>query len=162
MATTTSPTQVAPAAVAQGADTSGAGTSGRGAAQPVAAGKPGPLRRVLARLTKDDQQVLDEGLQGEVRSCGATAVTECAQGGKVRVAGTLRCVTFRPLAGLPTLEAELYDGSGALALVWLGRRRIRGVTPGRSIVAHGRLVAVDGRRVIYNPAYELRPSGDAA
>jgi hypothetical protein len=157
VATTTSPTPVAHTAVAQVTD-----AQDRKPAHPAAAERSGPFRRVLARLTKDDQQVLDEGLQGEVRSCGATAVTQCAQGGKVRVAGTLRCVTFRPLAGLPTLEAELYDGSGALALVWLGRRRIAGVTPGRSIVAHGRLVEVDGRRVIYNPAYELRPSGDAA
>ncbi len=124
--------------------------------------RPGAFRRVLQRLTKDDQQVLDEGLLGEVKSCGATAVTQCAQGGRVRVAGNLRCVTFRPQAGLHTLEAELYDGSGALTLVWLGRRRIAGVTPGRSIVAHGRLVEVDGRRVIFNPAYELRPASDVA
>jgi hypothetical protein len=158
VATTTSPAPVAPTAVAQVADPQDPDAP----AQQAATRKSGPFRRVLARLTKDDQQVLDEGLQGEVRSCGATAVVQCAQGGTVRVAGTLRCVTFRPLAGLPTLEAELYDGSGALALVWLGRRRIAGVTPGRSIVAHGRLVEVDGRRVIYNPAYELRPSGDAA
>jgi len=123
--------------------------------------RPGTLRRVLQRLTKDDQEILDEGLQGEVKSCGATSVTQCSQGGRVRVAGSLRCVTFRPKAGLPTLEAELYDGSGALALVWLGRRRIAGIEPGRTIVAHGRLLEVDGRRVIYNPAYELRSSGDA-
>ena len=123
--------------------------------------RPGTFRRVLDRLTKDDQELLDEGLQGEVKSCGATSVISCSQGGRVRVAGNLRCVTFRPKAGLPTLEAELYDGSGALALVWLGRRRIVGIEPGRAIVAHGRLLEVDGRRVIYNPAYELRPAGDA-
>ena len=128
------------------------GPSGRGSA----------FKRVLQRLTKDDQEILDEGLQVEVRSCGATAVTECSQGGRVRVAGNLRCVTFRPHGGLPTLEAELYDGSGALTLVWLGRRRIAGVEPGRSIVARGRLVDVDGRRVIFNPAYELRSASETA
>jgi hypothetical protein len=60
---------------------------------------------------------------------------------------------------VPTLEAELYDGSGTVTLIWLGRRRIRGIDPGRSVVVHGRLTKQDGRPTIYNPAYELRASG---
>jgi hypothetical protein len=121
----------------------------------------GPLRRALHRLTRDRSELVDEDLQKDLADTGATAVQRCPKGGRVRVAGSLRSVTLRPQAGLPTLEAELYDGTGSVTLIWLGRRRIAGVTCGRSLVAHGRIVDLDGRRVIYNPAYELRPSDSA-
>ena len=75
--------------------------------------------------------------------------------------GTLRTVTLRPRAGVPALEAELYDGSGTVAIVWLGRRQIAGVEPGRGIRVHGRLAVNEGRPVMFNPRYELRPAGGA-
>ena len=55
------------------------------------------------------------------------------------------------------LEAELYDGSGAITLVWLGRRRISGISPGRDVQVHGRVGMQDGTPVLYNPRYELIP-----
>jgi hypothetical protein len=73
------------------------------------------------------------------------------------VAGTLRAVTLRPRGSTPSMEAELWDGTGRVLLVWLGRRDIPGIQPGRKIVVHGRLTSVKGERAIYNPAYELQP-----
>ena len=75
----------------------------------------------------------------------------------MRVKGSLRTVTLRPRAGLPALEAELYDGTGALVLIWLGRRRIEGIESGRLVTASGRVSTQEGRRVIFNPRYELQP-----
>ena len=40
-------------------------------------------------------------------------------------------------------------------IVWLGRRRIAGIDPGRSMRVQGRIGVHDGVRVIYNPRYEL-------
>jgi amino acid transporter len=76
----------------------------------------------------------------------------------VEVAGTLRTVTLRPRGQSLTMEAELWDGTGRVTLVWLGRRAIPGVQPGRRIVVHGRLARVHGERTIFNPGYELQPS----
>lgn len=121
--------------------------------------QPGRFKRALTRLTADTEEIESASLQGEVASVGATAVSRCSVGSPVRIAGTLRAVVLRPLAGVPTLEAELYDGTGTVTLVWLGRRRIRGIDPGRSLVAHGRLTRRDGRPTLYNPAYELRTAG---
>jgi hypothetical protein len=59
---------------------------------------------------------------------------------------------------VPTLEAELYDGSGSVILVWLGRRQIAGIEPGRTLTARGRIAENQGRGVIYNPWYELSPA----
>ncbi len=76
----------------------------------------------------------------------------------VDVAGTLRAVSIRPRGSTLTMEAELWDGTGRVLLVWLGRRDIPGVQPGRKIVVHGRLTSVKGERAIYNPSYELQPA----
>ena len=117
------------------------------------------FKRALARLTADEQDVERAELRSGSASAGATAVGQCSVGQPVCVAGTLRAVVLRPLAGVPTLEAELYDGTGTVTLVWLGRRRIAGIDPGRSLVARGRLTTKDGRYLLYNPTYELRVAG---
>lgn len=96
------------------------------------------------------------GLRDESVAAGATLVSACMIGSPVCVAGELRAVVLRPRAGVPTLEAELYDGTGTVTLIWLGRRRIRGIEPGRALVARGRLTRQDDRPTIYNPSYELR------
>ena len=70
--------------------------------------------------------------------------------------GSLRTVTLRPRGGVPALEAELYDGSALITLVWLGRRRIAGIEPGRQIKVIGRIGVQDKVRVMFNPRYELR------
>ena len=62
----------------------------------------------------------------------------------------------RPRGGVPALEAELYDGSALITLVWLGRRRIAGIEPGRQIKVVGRVGVQDRVRVMFNPRYELR------
>ncbi|MCW2613215.1 MAG: DNA-binding protein [Frankiales bacterium] len=118
----------------------------------------GRFRRAVARLTADDQELASQQLQGELEQAGATAVTRCTRGEPVCVAGSLRSVTLRPRAGVPTLEAELYDGTGSITLIWLGRRRIGGIECGRSLIARGRMTEHEGRPTIYNASYELKPS----
>ncbi len=76
----------------------------------------------------------------------------------VDIAGTLRTVTLRPRGSTPTMEAELWDGTGTVVLVWLGRRDIAGIEPGRRLVVHGRMTTLKGERAIYNPRYELQPA----
>jgi hypothetical protein len=87
-------------------------------------------------------------------------IAECQSRERVELAGTLRAVTTRPRGGNLTMEAELWDGTGNVTLVWLGRREIPGIQPGRRIVVHGRLTSQHGQPTIFNPAYELRPAGD--
>jgi hypothetical protein len=68
---------------------------------------------------------------------------------------------YTPTETLPTLDAELFDGTASIELVWLGRRRIAGIEPGRRIKAIGRVGVHDGRLAMYNPHYELLgPPGD--
>jgi hypothetical protein len=85
------------------------------------------------------------------------SIAEAPDRERVRLRGTLRTVTLSPRGGAPALEAELFDGTGVLTVIWLGRRRIAGISPGSSIQVEGRIGVHDKTRVIYNPRYELRP-----
>jgi hypothetical protein len=90
--------------------------------------------------------------------CVSIATAPLAQ--PVVITGRVRQVVLRPRAGVPALSAEVFDGSDGVNLVWLGRRRIRGITPGRTLVARGRITRQDGQLTMFNPQYELRPAGE--
>lgn len=94
-------------------------------------------------------------LQRGVAKAGCLRVEEAPDRELVTVQGTLRTVTLRPRGGVPALEAELYDGTGQITVLWLGRRRIAGIFPGRSIRVTGRIGLHGGVRTIYNPRYDL-------
>lgn len=86
-----------------------------------------------------------------------TRIDCCNPGATVTVRGMVRSMTIRPKSTVPALEIELYDGSGSVAVVWLGRRRIPGIEPGRSMVVTGRLTCNADSPTIFNPRYELKP-----
>lgn len=112
------------------------------------------LRRTISRWASTSHQEVQD-LRRTFTSEGGDSIADAPDRTPVQLRGTLRTVTLRPRGGVPALEAELYDGSGSLTLIWLGRRKIAGITPGRSIEVSGRIGNVDGHRVLYNPRYEL-------
>ena len=117
------------------------------------------LRRTIARwASTDDQHARDmRATFAADEVAGVDRIGEAMDRERVRLRGTLRTVTLRPRGGVPALEAELYDGTGSIVLIWLGRRQIAGVVPGRSMSVQGRIGRHDGQRIMYNPRYELMP-----
>ncbi len=114
----------------------------------------------LARLRHHThEELLAEELQARVADAAATPIAEVSDREHAVIAGTLRAVTVRPRGSSPALHAELWDGSGSISLVWLGRRHIPGVEPGRHLKVRGRIAQHRGVRTIFNPVYELRPPG---
>jgi hypothetical protein len=97
-------------------------------------------------------------MQRTVREEGAVPIQSCEDRQRVQLTGTVSCVTINPRGGHPALEVELTDGSGMVTLLWLGRREIPGIDAGRSLKVWGRISCHDGRRLLYNPRYELLPS----
>ncbi len=114
---------------------------------------------MLDRLSTSQQDLHSAELQEDAEAAGCSRICDCDDRQVVRVTGTLRTVTLRPRAGVPALEAELFDGTAPLDVVWLGRRSIVGIEPGRRLIASGRISMSHGRRVLFNPKYELRPLG---
>src|SRR5829696_309641 len=114
------------------------------------------LRRSISRwANSSDQHARD--LRDEYRVPGGLSIADAPDRELVTLKGTLRTVTLRPRGGVPALEAELYDGSDALTVVWLGRRRITGIAPGRALRIEGRIGVQDKTRIMFNPRYELLP-----
>jgi hypothetical protein len=120
-------------------------------------GQKGGLRGLLSRWANQETDEARE-LRRDIRRAGLVQIKDAVDRERVQVQGTLRTVTLRPRGGVPALEAELYDGSGSIFLVWLGRRRIGGIAPGRKLRVEGRIGTQDGNRVMYNPRYQIRPS----
>ncbi|MDJ0380104.1 OB-fold nucleic acid binding domain-containing protein [Streptomyces sp. G-G2] len=128
--------------------------------KPARPARPGGrFRRMIERLSTSQEELHSAELQEDAEAAGCTRICDCHDRQIVKVTGTLRTVTLRPRAGVPALEAELFDGSAALDVVWLGRRSIVGIEPGRRMIASGRISMSHGRRVLFNPKYELRPLG---
>jgi hypothetical protein len=112
------------------------------------------LRRTISRWANPDEAEARD-LRKAFVTGGVQSIADAPDRTPVRLRGTLRTVTLRPRGGVPALEAELYDGTGTLTLIWLGRRRITGIGPGRAIEVSGRIGVQEGERVLYNPRYEL-------
>src|SRR5512139_3108066 len=115
----------------------------------------GRVRRSLSRWASTAALEAKE-LRNDTEKAGCCAIADAADREYVELQGSLRTVTLRPRGGVPALEADLYDGSGSITLIWLGRRRIAGIEPGRSVRVSGRIGLHDKTRVMYNPRYELK------
>ena len=116
----------------------------------------GYLRRLVRRLTSDVAELDADDLSERSQAGGAQRASECECGQEAVVLGRLRSVERSSKAQEPMLEAELFDGTEGITLVWLGRRSITGIDTGRTIKARGRIALREGRKVLYNPYYELQ------
>lgn len=114
------------------------------------------LRQALSKWADSSEAHQRDLRQSQARD-EAVAIVDAPEREHVTVNGVLRTVTLRPRGGVPALEAELDDGSGVITIVWLGRRRISGVEPGRSVTVAGCIGKQGGVPIMFNPRYELRP-----
>ena len=109
------------------------------------------INRWASNATHDDRE-----LRATTLEAGCCPIAEAEDRQRVTVQGVLRTVTLRPRGGVPALEADLYDGTAEITVIWLGRRRIAGIEPGRHIQVMGRIGTQQQHRVMFNPRYELR------
>jgi RecG-like helicase len=117
----------------------------------------GYLRRLTRRLTDDPEQLDVQELTEEAASTGAQRAVDCQRGQEVTMVGTLRSVEANAKGCAGGIKAELFDGTEAVMLVWLGQRRIPGIESGRTLRVHGRVGKLEnGTKAIYNPHYEIQ------
>jgi hypothetical protein len=91
---------------------------------------------------------------------GATPIGEATWRSRLRVAGRVRQVRVPTRADVANLECTLVDGTGAILLVFQGRRRVPGIQQGARLVAQGTVGAWHGQLAILNPDYELLAGPD--
>ena len=122
----------------------------------MASTEAGYFRRLARRLTTDVADLDADEMSQTAEAEGAQRACDCARGEEVTVLGRLRSIQVSPKAAEASLEAELFDGTDSITLVWIGRRRIPGVEAGRTMRVHGRVAERNSAKVLYNPHYELQ------
>jgi hypothetical protein len=114
------------------------------------------LRRFAERLRRDNSEASGPVEPGrDAADAQVVPIREARPRARVTVIGEVRTMSLRPRVDVPALDVELWDGSDALHLVWLGRRRIPGISPGIRLRATGRVTLQRRTVTIFNPAYEV-------
>src|ERR1700753_2389948 len=93
----------------------------------------GLLKKFFRKLTTDVEDLDADDLTKDSEKSGAQRACDCRCGDEVTVVGRLRAVELSPKDSAAILEAELFDGTDDVTLIWVGRRRIPGIEPGRKI-----------------------------
>ncbi|MEY2672985.1 MAG: hypothetical protein RL228_919 [Actinomycetota bacterium] len=117
------------------------------------------LENWFKRITASNEDLDAEELREELEHQGADAIADVKLGSVTTHTGKIRSLVFRPEVKVPALEAEIFDGTGFIVVIWLGRRTIAEIKPGVSISVSGRLVNVDGKLTMYNPKYTVLARG---
>jgi len=94
------------------------------------------------------------------RADATVPVAEVAWRHRSRVTGRVRSIRVQPWGGVPTLECTLVDDTGGLLVIFLGRRAIAGIVPGRHMIVEGMVGAHHGSLAMLNPDYQLLAAGD--
>jgi len=81
------------------------------------------IRKLMRRLVASEAELEAEELQRDAVASGCCPVGEADRGVMVLISGRLRTVAYTPRTTLPTLEAELYDGSDVLGVYATVRNR---------------------------------------
>ena len=113
------------------------------------------LKKVVKRLTTSDEELDRTALSEYCDELGVMPITDLAPRTRARIGGEVRSVRVVPRAGAPALEVTISDGRGNATAVFLGRRKIAGVVPGRKIIIEGVAGQHARRYLMFNPLYTL-------
>lgn len=115
-----------------------------------------PLRRFLRRMAESDEARYAEEIEGWASAIpGTVRIRDVDPRTRIKLAGVVRRITVRPLEGHESLEALLWDGTGDVSVVWMGRRSIPGLNLGTRLVVEGLVADQRGKRRIVNPTFEF-------
>jgi amino acid transporter len=86
---------------------------------------------------------------------GITPIADAGWRDRVRVRGQVRSVRVMSQHDAPMLELVITDATGALSIVFLGRREIAGIGVGTRLEASATIGVFQNRLAMLNPSYEL-------
>ena len=86
---------------------------------------------------------------------GRTAIIDAHWRERVTIVGRVRSLRVAPQHDAPTLELVLTDDTGAISVVFLGRRSLAGVEVGSRMVVEGTVGVHRARLALLNPSYRL-------
>ncbi|HEY5170343.1 MAG TPA: OB-fold nucleic acid binding domain-containing protein [Acidimicrobiia bacterium] len=119
-----------------------------------------PLRKFVEKFTKPVDEQDREQLVSWCAERGGAPLDGLELRRPVRIVGEIRSVRIVPRAGAASLEATVQDGRGTVTAVFLGRRKIAGLSPGRRVQLEGVVTKHRSANsahdcLVYNPVYQL-------
>jgi hypothetical protein len=116
----------------------------------------GALRRWLDRFVESDESRLAAEIKEWADSVpDSVRIVDAPLRRPVKIAGIVRRLTVFPMHGHESMEAVVFDGTGQVLVVFMGRREIGGLSLGRRIVVDGVLGEQRGQVRMMNPRLEL-------
>ena len=114
------------------------------------------LKKMVERFTKPVEEIDREQLTAFCDARHLAAMDAIEARTRVQVGGEVRSVRIVPRAGAPALEVTVSDGRGSIIGVFLGRRKIAGLSPGpQGRARRRRRAATASATLMFNPVYEL-------
>ena len=117
--------------------------------EPVTASNPEPVPR------RDRSKGVLESLDAVVLPADVTDIAEVVYRSRCRVAGKVRSIRVAPWSGVPALECIVVDRTGAINVVFLGRRQVAGIDVGTVLVVNGVIGRHRDQLAVVNPEYEI-------
>lgn len=119
-------------------------------AHSIADGGPQPAAVLL-----DDKEDDEEFAEPDENGVLPIAAVKWKQ--RVTIEGRIKIVQVGTAAG-KSLEAQVFDSSGGMRLLFFGRTRIPGIEPGSMVRVSGTVGEYKGHLALANPRYELLPA----
>jgi hypothetical protein len=113
--------------------------------------------RARKRFTASVADLDKARLQDRYQGLDITSISEVQLRAPARFGGEVQGLRVVPRSGSPSLEITVSDGSARAVAVFLGRRSLPGLEPGRGVVLEGVPRREGNRTVMLNPAYTLLP-----
>jgi hypothetical protein len=117
----------------------------------------GSRLRMRGRKSTTTENLWPDATDGPVATADTDviAIGDAPSRQRVRVKGKVKAVRVQPLAGVAGIRATVVDDTDQLTIVFVGRRQVAGIEPGRKLLAEGVIVEQYGKRVMLNPVYRL-------
>jgi hypothetical protein len=113
------------------------------------------LKDIARRLGASTADIDRTRLQDRYTGIGRTAIGEAELRRPLRVTGEIQALRVVPSSWSSSIEVTISDGTGKAIGVFTGRKKLRGVEPGRGVLLEGVGRTDKGRLVLLNPAYTL-------
>ena len=88
----------------------------------------------------------------------ARKISDALPRARVVVSGVIDATGLNADYGTTSFECTLDDGTGKIALVFLGRRTVAGLSVGARCTVEGTAKIEGGRLVVWNPLYRIEPA----
>jgi amino acid transporter len=120
-----------------------------------AGGGPSPIESTAVRKKKNGTPAANDLGDFELPT-DRTPLEQLTFRQRARVAGKVYSLRVQPSSGVATLELTIIDDTGALVVVFFGRRQLAGVNAGTRLIVDGVVGEHHGTMAMLNPVYEIK------